>query len=101
MSSLVRLLMKRLLLSAAVKKILVRLVSTRTTSSESGSVSSFAAGVAVGVGEGADNAGSVTRLVRDFSVTSVWANIVFGSTAPPTNRITRHTANTSFLITCL
>src|SRR5687767_7080480 len=44
--------MNLLLLSAAVKKILVRFVSTLTTSSESSGTSSLGGGVAVGEGSG-------------------------------------------------
>src|SRR6266850_7493629 len=99
MSSFFRVLMKRLLLSAAVKKILVRFVSTRTTSSDSCGISSLG-----GVGDGAGCSESVTRLLRDFSWTSVLcvcAHIFNGTAATATSNVTRPVIKTRFLIALL
>src|SRR6476619_7198419 len=86
MFSFFRVLTKRLLLSAAVKKMLVRFVSTRTTSSVSPGKSSF--GFTGGVGEATSDA----RLLLDFCTSAlfgVWANdllaIIATVEAPTTN----------------
>src|SRR5215212_7550310 len=59
MSSALRLLMNRLFLSAAVKKMLVRLVSNLTTSSESCGNSSRVRGVGDGDGDGDGDANAL------------------------------------------
>src|SRR5882672_541618 len=93
-SSFLRLLMKRLLLSAAVKKMLVRLVSTRTTSSDSCGGSSF--GLTGGLGDAA-GCGSVTRLDRDFwgAVLSC-ANDLRGAAETASSKTARPSDNTKF-----
>src|ERR1043166_6248919 len=77
-SSFLKVLTKRFCLSAAVKKMLVRLVSTRTTSSESTGSSSFFGGVGVAFGGSLRRGGTTV-------CESLWANAIVARPAVTKN----------------